>query len=90
MKIDFDPVKSDKNNLERGLPFEKVADFDWETAIYKEDVRNEYPEQRFIATGYLGNRLHIICFTPIKNGVRVISFRKANLREIYYYEKNTI
>lgn len=78
-----------QNQRERGLAFEKAADFDWETALYIEDTRIEYSEQRFIAMGYLGSRLHVICFTPITHGVRVISFRKANKREVKRYEKET-
>ncbi|MCW9733807.1 hypothetical protein L5B97_10105 [Avibacterium sp. 20-15] len=31
-------------------------------------------------------RLHILVFTPIKTGIRVISFRKANAREVKKYE----
>ena len=87
MKIEFDPEKSNKNNRERGLPFDLTAEFDWETALYVEDVRHVYPERRFVALGYLDERLHVICFTPIKGGIRVISFRKANLREAKRYEK---
>lgn len=89
MKIDFDPEKSKKNSRERGLPFGQAAEFDWETAKYSEDIRNPYPERRFVAMGYLGNRLHVLCFTPIEGGLRVISFRKANLREVRRYEKET-
>lgn len=90
MKIDFDSEKSHKNSRNRGLPFDRAADFDWETAYYFEDIRQDYPERRFIARGYLDERLHVLCFTPIPGGVRVISFRKANLREIKRYEKETI
>ncbi len=90
MKIDFDPEKSNKNNRDRGLLFDQAIDFDWETALYSEDVRHAYPERRFVAIGYLEERLHVLCFTPIKGGVRVISFRKANLREVKRYEKETI
>jgi uncharacterized DUF497 family protein len=90
MKIDFDPKKSKKNIDDRGLPFELVADFDWETAVYAEDVRKDYPEQRYVALGFLNERLHVLCFTPIDGGVRVISFRKANSREVKRYEKETI
>lgn len=89
MKIDFDLIKSDKNYRERQLSFERVADFDWETALYAEDIRHFYPEQRFVAVGFLDERLHVICFTPIDEGVRIISFRKANLREVRRYEKET-
>lgn len=40
--------------------------------------------------GYLGVKVHVICFTPIEEEVRIISFRKANSREIKRYEKETI
>lgn len=81
MKIEFDLEKSEKNRLQRELPFERAMEFDWENAIFFEDDRNLYPERRFIAVGYLDDRLHVLCFTPIAGGVRVISFRKANERE---------
>lgn len=87
MKIDFDPAKSAKNKQERGLPFERAAEFIWEEAVYSEDTRTQYPERRFVAVGYLENRLHVICFTPIAGGVRIISFRKANDREVRNYGK---
>lgn len=87
MKIVFDFKKSDKNLYDRNLSFEETANFDWETALYTEDNRKLYPEQRFVAVGYLGKRLHVICFTPIESGVRIISFRKANSREVKRYEQ---
>jgi uncharacterized DUF497 family protein len=87
MKIEFDPTKSLKNLIERGLSFETVNGFDWGSALYIEDDRKAYTEKRIVALGYLGLRLHVLCFTPIDGGVRVISFRKANLREIKNYEK---
>jgi uncharacterized protein len=72
MRIEFDPNKSQKNARERELPFEEVSNFDWETALYSEDTRHTYPEQ---------------CFTRIVGGVRIISFRKANIREVRHYKK---
>jgi uncharacterized protein len=87
MKIEFDLEKSRKNIKERALPFEWAEDFDWEDALYIEDTRKDYPEQRFVALGYLYNRLHVLCFTPVEEGVRVISFRKANSREVRRYEQ---
>jgi uncharacterized protein len=58
-----------------------VLDFDWASAKIWQDMRKLYPEARFLAMGYLGSRLHVLCFTPVNNGVRTISFRKANARE---------
>ena len=89
MKIDFDPIKSQQNIKLRSLSFDRAGDFDWETAIYYEDNRTDYPEDSIIALGFLGVRLHVICFTPIDGGVRIISFRKANRREVRCYEEET-
>ena len=90
MKIEFDPEKSKKNSQNRGLPFDQASEFDWETANYSEDIRQLYSERRFVAMGYIGERLHVICFTPIFGGIRIISFRKANLREVKRYEKESV
>jgi uncharacterized protein len=87
VKIEFDAIKSQKNAEMRDLPFEVVARFNWETARTNPDDRFEYPEPRFSSFGYIGERLHFLCFTPISGGIRVISFRKANKREIAQYEK---
>lgn len=87
MKIEYDPAKSQRNEHERGLPFDRAGEFDWDCATFAEDDRNLYPEQRFVAIGYLGDRLHVICFTHIPGGVRIISFRKANDREVKRHGK---
>ncbi|MFY9260597.1 MAG: BrnT family toxin [Gallionella sp.] len=89
MKIDFDPVKDSRNRHERGLAFERAAEFDFLTAIVRQDVRRAYPEPRFVALGFLDARLHLLCFTPVAHGIRVISFRKANSREVKYYERTS-
>ena len=49
MRIGFDPNKSAKNARERGLPFELVADLEWERAILVEDARRDYGERRMRA-----------------------------------------
>jgi hypothetical protein len=87
MKIEFDRAKSERNARERGLPFELVEQFDWGTSVSVEDKRFSYPEERWITTGFIGNRLHVVCHTPIEGGTRVISFRKANDREVRKYEE---
>ena len=86
MIIAFDAAKSVKNQTERELPFDSVVDFDWQSASVAVDSRNAYPEQRLVAFGYLNERLHVLCFTPIAGGIRVISLRRANKREVSRYE----
>ncbi|MGI9133090.1 MAG: BrnT family toxin [Rhodoferax sp.] len=87
MRIDFDPIKNETNIRERGLSFERASDFDFDGAIIKQDRRKAYPEVRYVAVGMLDARLHVLCFTPLDDGIRVISFRKANSREIKRYEQ---
>ena len=77
MKIVFDQIKSDKNLAERGLPFDRTSDFGWGSAEITVDIRNDYHETRYVAVGYLDHRLHILCFTPVANAVRVISFTQS-------------
>lgn len=81
MRIEFDDTKNETNERECGLSFALAAQFDFSTARIWEDTRKSYPEERFLAIGYFGNRLHVLCFTPKPEGLRVISFRKANQRE---------
>ena len=89
MRIEFDPQKNNKNILERNLSFEKVADFNFETAQLIIDDRKDYGEIRIRAFGFVGERLHALVFTYIENGIRVISFRKANRKEVKNYEEKS-
>jgi len=86
MIIDFDPAKNARNIRERGLSFERAAEFDFKTARFAIDYRRDYGETRYRAMGFLDNRLHGLVFVEIVGGIRVISFRKANKREVKHYE----
>jgi len=86
MRIEFDPIKSQKNADERQLPFDLVGGLDWDSSVVVEDTRKAYPERRFEAVGPIGTRLHVVVFAAIHGGIRVISFRKANKREERHYE----
>jgi uncharacterized DUF497 family protein len=81
MEISYDPAKNARNIAERGLSFDRAADFDFDTAKLWQDLRRTYPESRFVAIGYLDGRLHVLVFSETERGIRVISFRKANARE---------
>ncbi len=87
MEIIFDLAKSSRNEAERQLSFNEAVNFNWDSAVIIEDKRFPYPEQRLIATGFLGDRLHVLCFTRVNSDIRVISFRKTNLREVKKYEQ---
>ncbi|GAW85664.1 conserved hypothetical protein [Bathymodiolus platifrons methanotrophic gill symbiont] len=88
MKIEYDPIKSENNRLERGLSFELAAEFELDTAIIRIDIRQQYGEPRFNALGFILDRLYHLTFTIRADVIRVISFRKANKREVNYYVRN--
>lgn len=56
-------------------------------ALIVEDSRKAYEERRFQALGLIGDRLHMLVFTPRGPKMHVISLRKANPREIKRYEQ---
>ena len=87
VRISFDPSKNEWNIRERGLSFELAAEFEFETAHIQIDARQEYGELRHVALGRLHGRLHVLCFAEATDGIRVISFRKANDREVKHYAK---
>ena len=62
-----------------------VADFEFDTAIVSVDSRKSYGETRNIAIGDIAARLHVLVFTKRGQTVRVISLRKANVRETKAY-----
>ncbi len=69
------------------MSFEGVANFDFETALIWVDDRRIYPEVRYSALGLVAGRVHAVVFTETATGIRVISFRKANNREVKRYEQ---
>jgi len=56
VEINYDPAKSDWNARERGIPFDSVSEFDFETALYFIDDRADYGETRRVAVGELRGR----------------------------------
>ncbi len=79
MRITFDPAKNERNIAERGLPFARAAELEWDTALAIEDTRRDYGETRLRILALLEEgRLHAAVVTPRDQALGVISFRKAN------------
>ncbi len=87
MNYEFDPAKDESNLDKHGVLLADAGGFEWETAVVLEDARKQYAEPRFKATGYIGDRLHVMVFCLRAETVRVISLRKANSREEKDYAK---
>ncbi|HXP04141.1 MAG TPA: BrnT family toxin [Stellaceae bacterium] len=49
MDVSYDPAKNGRNIRERGLPFDRAADFDFSTAVIEIDRRRDYGETRIVA-----------------------------------------
>ena len=85
VRIEFDPVKRQRTLDERGLDMaEAGAALDGPNITY-EDRRWDYAETRVITIGRLRGRLVFIAWTPRWNACRIISMRKANVREEALY-----
>jgi len=89
MQYEWDENKRQANKIKHGVDFDEVRDFQWDGAEVSQDMRLAYIEQRFVAAGFIGHRLHILIFTPRHGKIRIISLRKANNREEQQYEEET-
>lgn len=89
MIIEYDQAKNLKNIAQRGLPFDAASQFDFISATFELDQRREYGEHRVRAVGKICGRVHVLVFTAVPGGIRVISLRKANPREVRRYETKT-
>jgi uncharacterized protein len=87
MKIEFDPAKNRRNVELRGLAFDLVADFDFDSAWLVIDDRKDYGEIRYRAIGLLKDEIVVIVFILREEAVRVISLRLASRKERQGYEE---
>jgi hypothetical protein len=89
MKYEWDENKRVANLAKHGVDFIDAEDFDWSSAIETIDDRFNYIEDRWIALGFIDNRLHVLIYAIRGENIRLISLRKANKREKDYYEEKT-
>ena len=87
MNYEHDPIKAAKNLETHGLDFSDAIHFDWSSAVIIKDERKDYSEERFIAYGLFFGRLTVMVYSPRSSATRLISWRKANSREVAMYEK---
>ena len=87
MKLSYDSAKNDSNIQKHGLSLTEARLLEWDTALEWIDGRKNYGEERRIALVLMKQRLYCIVYVELKIGIRVISLRKANVREVEKYEK---
>ncbi len=90
MEFEWDEAKSDTCFRERGFDFAYVAFvFSDPDRIIRQDTRYSYGEERYQLIGLVEERLFVVVYTPRREAIRIISARKANLREVKQYENRS-
>lgn len=89
MQVLYTARKDRRNQEKHGFSLSRAADFDFETANYSVDDREDYGEVRYKALGFLDARLCLLVFTEAGEGaIRAISLRKANRDERKEYAES--
>ena len=84
---EWDENKRRLNLANHGVDFRDLDGLRWFDALVFEDVRRNYGERRWIAMAPWGRRLHVVVYVERNGQRRYISARKANSREVAYYEQ---
>jgi uncharacterized DUF497 family protein len=85
--FEWDEAKRRANLKKHGVDFADLEEFDWDGAVVWTDDTENYGEERFKALAVFRGRIHFVVFTMRGASTRIISFRKAEKREIRKYEK---
>jgi uncharacterized DUF497 family protein len=87
MDFEWDERKNEECVQSRGFGFTYVAQaFLDPSRTIEIDNRHEYGECRYRLAGRIGDRIFIVIYTLRSERVRIISARKANLREVRKHE----
>ncbi|MCP4294095.1 MAG: BrnT family toxin [Proteobacteria bacterium] len=89
MKYEWDDDKQRINLIKHGIDFQGALEFEWDTASETVDNRQDYDETRWVTLGLIKDRLHVLVYTIRVENIRIISLRKANKREVQFYENKT-
>ena len=87
MNATFDSTKDAANLAKQGVSLAEAGRLDWDNALVATDRRQPYGEERQVALAPMDDRLWVVVFTERPEGRRIISLRKANLREYRCYEQ---
>jgi len=87
MQFEWDERKAAQNVLKHQVPFEYATRvFLDPKRVDAEDARRAYGEARRHTLGMIDSRLYAVAYTVRGEVIRIISARKANLRERRFYE----
>ena len=86
--FEWDETKRRTNLDKHGVEFRWIDRFEWDHAFTRKDVRQDYGEERFVSIGRIDGRLFVVVWNRRGNRFRLISLRKANVREERLYEQS--
>lgn len=87
MIFEWDESKSHDCFDHRGFDFTYAAQVFFDpNRVVRKDTRFIYGEDRYQLIGLIEQRLFLVVYTLRSNSIRIISARKANQREVQYYE----
>lgn len=87
MKYEWAEAKRLANLKKHGVDFADIRAFNWTEAHLSIDDRENYGEERFVALGPYRGQIHVVIYTERGARTRIISFRKADKKEVRRYEK---
>ena len=85
MKFEFDPDKSQTNQIKHGIDFIDAQQL-WNDPELIGLEANSETEPRFFAIGKIGAKYWTMVYTRRNDAIRIISVRRARNKEIQYYE----
>jgi len=87
--FDWDKGNIDKSYLKHGItPNEAEQIFLDKHLFFQDDINHSDVEERFIGIGRTsGDKMLFTAFTARNNKIRIISARRANIKERRLYEK---
>lgn len=90
MRFEWEVQKAEANYKKHGVRFpESLPVFEDEFAITITDDESDPEEQRFVSIGMgVKGRVLIVIYTYREAGIRIISARQAEPREIRQYEED--
>lgn len=90
MEFEWDEAKSERNRIERGLPFRVAARLFAGSVVEREDARQDYGEVRISAIGEVGGEILACVYTTRDGRHRIISLRRANRKERHDYRASQL
>ncbi|NLX29246.1 MAG: BrnT family toxin [Bacteroidales bacterium] len=87
MDFEYDQHKNRSNIIKHGIDFADAESIFMYPMLIREVVRSDYGEQRWISIGLLKGIVVVMVFTIRRGKMRIISIRKANLKERDIYNE---